>query len=212
MRCAAPLADAIRPTSDEVRMLRLELQNTIGGLRGDQRGAQGRQRGSHLDQRGAAEHQRGARDQQGRAAVGQRRADHGQHPAADRRSRSSRPPPTTWPTCSAAPTSRSFSSTRISACAGSRRRSTTCSSCIHSDIGRPVTDLAQKFSDDKLLLEDARAVLQRLVPVEREVRSHSGRWYLRRTLPYRTVREPHRRRGHHVRGHRRAQTRRRRNP
>jgi two-component system CheB/CheR fusion protein len=55
-----------------------------------------------------------------------------------------------------------------------------------SDIGRPVTDLAQKFTDDKLLA-DARSVLQRLVPVERELRSHSGRWYLRRTLPYRTA-------------------------
>jgi two-component system, chemotaxis family, CheB/CheR fusion protein len=55
-----------------------------------------------------------------------------------------------------------------------------------SDLGRPVTDLAQKFTDDKLL-PDARAVLQKLVPVEREIRSHSGRWYLRRTLPYRTA-------------------------
>ena len=55
-----------------------------------------------------------------------------------------------------------------------------------SDIGRPITDLAQKFSDDKML-GDARAVLQKLVPVEREVRSNSGRSYLRRTLPYRTA-------------------------
>jgi two-component system CheB/CheR fusion protein len=55
-----------------------------------------------------------------------------------------------------------------------------------TDIGRPITDLAQKFSDDKLL-SDARAVLQKLVPVDREVRSSSGRWYLRRTLPYRTA-------------------------
>ncbi|MBV8805331.1 MAG: PAS domain-containing protein, partial [Sinobacteraceae bacterium] len=57
---------------------------------------------------------------------------------------------------------------------------------IESDIGRPVTDLAQKFTDDNLLT-DGRNVLQRLVPVEREVRSHTGRWYLRRTLPYRTA-------------------------
>ena len=57
---------------------------------------------------------------------------------------------------------------------------------IESDIGRRITDLAQKFTDDNLLI-DARSVLQRLVPVEREVRSHSGRWYLRRTLPYRTA-------------------------
>ena len=56
---------------------------------------------------------------------------------------------------------------------------------IDTDIGRPITDLAQKFTDDKLL-SDARSVLQHLVPIEREVESHSGRWYLRRTLPYRT--------------------------
>jgi two-component system, chemotaxis family, CheB/CheR fusion protein len=56
---------------------------------------------------------------------------------------------------------------------------------IETDVGRPVTDLAQKFTDDNLL-SDARTVLQHLVPIEREVESHSGRWYLRRTLPYRT--------------------------
>jgi two-component system CheB/CheR fusion protein len=56
---------------------------------------------------------------------------------------------------------------------------------IESDIGRPITDLAPKFTDEHLLT-DARQVLQRLIPLEREVRSRSGRWYLRRTLPYRT--------------------------
>jgi two-component system CheB/CheR fusion protein len=63
---------------------------------------------------------------------------------------------------------------------------------IDSDIGRPVTDLAPKFSDEKLI-EDARKVLDELIPIEREVRSHSGRWYLRRTLPYRTAE-------HHIEG------------
>jgi len=57
---------------------------------------------------------------------------------------------------------------------------------IDSDIGRPVTDLAQKFTESDLL-DDARRVLSKLVPIESELRSHSGRWYLRRTLPYRTV-------------------------
>ena len=57
---------------------------------------------------------------------------------------------------------------------------------IDTDIGRPITDLAQKFTDDKLL-SDARSVLQHLVPVEREILSHSGRWYMRRMLPYRTA-------------------------
>ena len=57
---------------------------------------------------------------------------------------------------------------------------------IDTDIGRPVTDLAPKFTDDNLL-PDARSVLQHLVPIEREIESHSGRGYLRRTLPYRTA-------------------------
>ena len=56
---------------------------------------------------------------------------------------------------------------------------------IDSDIGRPVTDLARKFSD-VYLLPDAEKVLQTLVPIETEVCSASGRWYLRRVLPYRT--------------------------
>jgi two-component system CheB/CheR fusion protein len=57
---------------------------------------------------------------------------------------------------------------------------------IDTDLGRPLTDLAQKFQDDRLMA-DARAVLQRLVPMDREVLSNSGRWYLRRALPYRTA-------------------------
>jgi two-component system CheB/CheR fusion protein len=57
---------------------------------------------------------------------------------------------------------------------------------IDTDIGRPLTDLAPKFDDDRLIA-DARSVLQRLIPVDREMQSNSGRWYLRRTLPYRTT-------------------------
>ena len=36
-------------------------------------------------------------------------------------------------------------------------------------------------------MSGARKVLERLIPIEREVKSDSGRWYLRRTLPYRTT-------------------------
>jgi two-component system, chemotaxis family, CheB/CheR fusion protein len=57
---------------------------------------------------------------------------------------------------------------------------------IESDVGRPMTDLAQKFSDANLL-HDAQEVLDKLIPVETEVLSASGRWYLRRVLPYRTT-------------------------
>jgi two-component system CheB/CheR fusion protein len=57
---------------------------------------------------------------------------------------------------------------------------------IPSDMGRPLSDLSPKFSDPDLL-RDAEAVLARLVPIEREVQSTSGQWYMRRVLPYRTT-------------------------
>ncbi len=56
---------------------------------------------------------------------------------------------------------------------------------IPSDVGRPFADLRRKFTDPDLLA-DARAVLDRLVPVERAVQSESGRHYLRWVRPYRT--------------------------
>ncbi|HEY1888871.1 MAG TPA: chemotaxis protein CheB [Steroidobacteraceae bacterium] len=56
---------------------------------------------------------------------------------------------------------------------------------IAADIGRPLAHLAPKFTDGDLVA-DARDVLAKLTPVEAEVLSASGRWYLRRTLPYRT--------------------------
>lgn len=57
---------------------------------------------------------------------------------------------------------------------------------IPSDVGRPLGALRQKFADPDLLA-DAQAVLDKLVPAEREVASESGREYLRRVLPYRTT-------------------------
>ena len=56
---------------------------------------------------------------------------------------------------------------------------------IPADIGRPLAHLAQKFTDGDLIA-DARLVLAKLARLEAEALSHSGRWYLRRTLPYRT--------------------------
>ena len=56
---------------------------------------------------------------------------------------------------------------------------------IAADVGRPLRDLNRKFEDPQLS-DDAQAVIERLVPVEREVASDSGRWYSRRALPYRT--------------------------
>lgn len=56
---------------------------------------------------------------------------------------------------------------------------------IPADIGRPLAHLAQKFTDGNLMA-DASQVITKLAPLEAEAHSHSDRWYLRRTLPYRT--------------------------
>ena len=65
---------------------------------------------------------------------------------------------------------------------------------IPTDVGRSISDLAPKFTTvggqsapHGALRGIARAVLDNLTPVETEVRSDSGRWYLHRTLPYRTL-------------------------
>jgi two-component system CheB/CheR fusion protein len=55
---------------------------------------------------------------------------------------------------------------------------------IPSDIGRPIGDFAPALSGNGLL-QDVEAVLQRLAPVQTELKMKNGQWYLRRTLPYR---------------------------
>src|SRR5690606_4660067 len=55
-----------------------------------------------------------------------------------------------------------------------------------SDQSLRVSDLTHHLADSDVLRDDAREVLSRLVPVEREVRGERGRGYLLRTLPYRT--------------------------
>ncbi len=54
-----------------------------------------------------------------------------------------------------------------------------------NDIGRNLSHFAINLKYDRLL-EDAEAVLDTLVPVEQEVQSRNGHWYLLRVLPYRT--------------------------
>ena len=55
-----------------------------------------------------------------------------------------------------------------------------------TDVGRPISHFAQRFSNGDML-EDARTVLERLVPISVEVVDDLGRWYIRRIMPYRTV-------------------------
>ena len=55
---------------------------------------------------------------------------------------------------------------------------------IDSDVGRPLSDLAGRIEYDRVI-EDARSVMDRLVPIEREVRSGQS-WLLARLLPYRS--------------------------
>jgi two-component system CheB/CheR fusion protein len=57
---------------------------------------------------------------------------------------------------------------------------------IASDVGRPLADLATRLDYPELSV-DAQRVLERLVPVEREVGLPDGKWFLSRLLPYRTL-------------------------
>ncbi|HEY9199251.1 MAG TPA: chemotaxis protein CheB [Gammaproteobacteria bacterium] len=54
-----------------------------------------------------------------------------------------------------------------------------------SDQGRPLTDLTHRLGYDQLQADAAR-VLERLMPIEREIQSEDGDWYLTRILPYRS--------------------------
>ncbi len=55
-----------------------------------------------------------------------------------------------------------------------------------SDTGRPISDFSYKFNDEALLI-DARAVLEKLAPIDKHVWTNEGICYLRRIQPYRTV-------------------------
>jgi two-component system CheB/CheR fusion protein len=56
----------------------------------------------------------------------------------------------------------------------------------HSDLGRPLADIRSELSGGDPLA-DAQSVLETLVPVERELSTPDGCWYLARIQPYRTV-------------------------
>jgi two-component system CheB/CheR fusion protein len=56
---------------------------------------------------------------------------------------------------------------------------------IPSDIGRPLAHITHNLAPINLVA-DAEQVLEKLQPVEREVATQDGRWYILRLLPYRT--------------------------
>ncbi|WP_310386466.1 chemotaxis protein CheB [Roseateles sp.] len=60
---------------------------------------------------------------------------------------------------------------------------------IAGDVGRPLTDITCNIDagQQQGLQVDLQAVLDSLIPVEREVSSTDGHWYLSRIQPYRTL-------------------------
>lgn len=57
---------------------------------------------------------------------------------------------------------------------------------LNTDRGRPLRDLTHRFGAHDLV-DDAGRVLRRLVPVERELMTDAGEWFLTRVHPYRTA-------------------------
>ena len=57
---------------------------------------------------------------------------------------------------------------------------------LRTDVGRPLSDITSRLVDDRLE-DDLRQALDHLRPVDREVRTTDGRWYLMRIRPYRTT-------------------------
>ncbi|MDO9035550.1 MAG: PAS domain-containing protein, partial [Methanoregula sp.] len=55
-----------------------------------------------------------------------------------------------------------------------------------TDTGRPLADIRSLIPDVDLVI-DAQAVLDSLIPREKQVRSADGQWYLVRIIPYRTL-------------------------
>ena len=56
---------------------------------------------------------------------------------------------------------------------------------IHADIGRPLSDIAGNVLDSSLQ-KDAERVLDKLVPMHKEVQTDDGCWYIQQVVPYQT--------------------------
>lgn len=57
---------------------------------------------------------------------------------------------------------------------------------IPGDIGRPITDLASQLRYPELI-QDARAVMEKLAAIEKSIAALDGRWFNVRIMPYRTL-------------------------
>ena len=57
---------------------------------------------------------------------------------------------------------------------------------IEGDVGRPLGHLVSKLKSADLM-ENAQEVLNKLIPIEKEVETLDGHWFLMRVLPYRTI-------------------------
>ncbi len=57
---------------------------------------------------------------------------------------------------------------------------------VASDVGRALSDIKSELETEELL-DAAQAVLDNLVPIEREIKTLNGNWYLARIQPYRTL-------------------------
>ncbi|HPS91158.1 MAG TPA: chemotaxis protein CheB [Methanothrix sp.] len=58
---------------------------------------------------------------------------------------------------------------------------------INSDVGRPLGHIVTNLTKDSQLVQNAKAVLDTLVPKEIDVQTQDGGWYSMRILPYRTL-------------------------
>jgi two-component system CheB/CheR fusion protein len=58
---------------------------------------------------------------------------------------------------------------------------------VSADAGRPVNNFVSSLGAYHSLADDIQAVLNTLIPFEREVQTMTGKWFLMRILPYRTV-------------------------
>jgi two-component system CheB/CheR fusion protein len=58
---------------------------------------------------------------------------------------------------------------------------------IPSDVGRPVAHIVSNLVGYNSLVQDTRAVLDSLVPLERTVQTPEGQWFTLRIQPYRTL-------------------------